>query len=233
MLHLLSTFTERNRRQSTTAAAISAVRAELIGANRATALGVEAHGPSPVLALCRGLLEAGHDPATPLHAYRGDIGLTPIGSRSRVRNRCRLWRSSTRRGSAEHHDRLLKTSSAQGKMTMVNVSKYRGPRFIKLEDAEKHPTEDRIASVVEGKFGPDLTFVSGATVTLNKTSVSNLAEAWGDETDNWIAKTARAYAGDIPYQGGFKRGVVVVPVSPPIKVNDDRKPFDDTGQIPF
>jgi hypothetical protein len=45
-------------------------RAELIGSNGASALGVEAHGPSPVLALCRALIEAGHDPATPLHAYR-------------------------------------------------------------------------------------------------------------------------------------------------------------------
>jgi hypothetical protein len=47
------------------------LRAELIGSDGATAIGVEAHGPSPVLALCRALVEAGHDPATPLHAYRG------------------------------------------------------------------------------------------------------------------------------------------------------------------
>jgi hypothetical protein len=61
----------RTRKQLTTAAAISAVRVELVGSNCATALGVEAHGPSPVLALCRALVEAGHDPTTPLHAYRG------------------------------------------------------------------------------------------------------------------------------------------------------------------
>jgi hypothetical protein len=61
---------ERNYPSPTSA--ISAVRAELIGANRATALGVEAHGSSPVFALCRAQVEAGHDPATPLHAYRGD-----------------------------------------------------------------------------------------------------------------------------------------------------------------
>src|SRR5438067_5597720 len=49
----------------------ASLRAELIGPNRATAHGVEAHSPSPVLASCRALVEAGHDPATPLHAYRG------------------------------------------------------------------------------------------------------------------------------------------------------------------
>jgi hypothetical protein len=48
------------------------ISAELIGTNHATALGVVARSPSPVLALCRTLVEAGHDPATPLHAYRGN-----------------------------------------------------------------------------------------------------------------------------------------------------------------
>jgi len=54
----------KTRKRLTAAAAISAVRVELIGANCATTLGIEAHGPSPVLALCRALVEAGHDPAT-------------------------------------------------------------------------------------------------------------------------------------------------------------------------
>jgi hypothetical protein len=31
------------------------------------------HGAAPVLALCRKLIEAGHDPATPLEAWRGAI----------------------------------------------------------------------------------------------------------------------------------------------------------------
>jgi hypothetical protein len=44
----------------------------VIDGNAASALGIEAHGSSPVLALCRVLVEAGYDPALPLHAYRGD-----------------------------------------------------------------------------------------------------------------------------------------------------------------
>jgi hypothetical protein len=50
----------------------TSLRAELIGTDHAAALGIEAHGPSPVLALCRALVEAGHDPATPLLAYRNN-----------------------------------------------------------------------------------------------------------------------------------------------------------------
>jgi hypothetical protein len=49
-----------------------AIRAELIGSNTCTALGITAHAHAPVLALCRRLIEAGHDPNRPLHAYRGD-----------------------------------------------------------------------------------------------------------------------------------------------------------------
>ena len=48
------------------------IRATLSGGDIVTALGITAQSSSPVLALCRQLLAAGHDPATPLHAYRGD-----------------------------------------------------------------------------------------------------------------------------------------------------------------
>jgi len=48
-----------------------AVCAELIGSDRCSALGMTAHGTTPVLGLCRLLVEAGLDPITPLEAWRG------------------------------------------------------------------------------------------------------------------------------------------------------------------
>jgi hypothetical protein len=45
----------------------------LIESDTATAFGIVAHGSSPVLALCRKLIEAGHDPRAPLEAWRGPI----------------------------------------------------------------------------------------------------------------------------------------------------------------
>ena len=48
------------------------IRATLSGDDIVTALGITAQSSSPVLALCRHLVDAGHDPATPLHAYRDD-----------------------------------------------------------------------------------------------------------------------------------------------------------------
>jgi hypothetical protein len=55
----------------TTAPWAQALRAVIIGSNQATANGVTVRRRAPVLALCRALIEAGHNPDTPLEAYRG------------------------------------------------------------------------------------------------------------------------------------------------------------------
>ena len=47
------------------------IRAELIGSDTCTAMGIIARGHSPVLMLCRLLIEAGHNPSARLEAYRG------------------------------------------------------------------------------------------------------------------------------------------------------------------
>ena len=46
------------------------IRAELAWDDTCTALGIIVRSPSPILALCRKLVDAGHDPAAPLEAYR-------------------------------------------------------------------------------------------------------------------------------------------------------------------
>jgi hypothetical protein len=48
------------------------IRAELTGSDTCAASGIAAKGTAPVLALCRELIEAGHDPNTALEIYRGD-----------------------------------------------------------------------------------------------------------------------------------------------------------------
>ena len=58
------------------------IRAELSGNNSCTALGIAVRAKAPVLALCRKLIAAGHDPGRPLHAYRGEtlaLTVTAIG----------------------------------------------------------------------------------------------------------------------------------------------------------
>jgi hypothetical protein len=49
-----------------------AIRADLTGSDTCSALGITACAYSPVFALCRRLVVAGHDSRRPLCAYRGD-----------------------------------------------------------------------------------------------------------------------------------------------------------------
>jgi hypothetical protein len=66
----------------------TAIRAELIGSDRAMALGIEVNANAPVLELCRKLIAGGHDPAAPLHAYRGltlCLKVRSIGEGARLR----------------------------------------------------------------------------------------------------------------------------------------------------
>jgi ribosomal protein L19 len=49
------------------------IRAKLIADESCSALGITVRGPAPVLALCRRLVEVGHDPATAIEAWRGDV----------------------------------------------------------------------------------------------------------------------------------------------------------------
>jgi hypothetical protein len=50
-----------------------AIRAELVGSDTCTALGITVRGYAPVLDLCRALIAVGHDPTRPLEAWRGDV----------------------------------------------------------------------------------------------------------------------------------------------------------------
>ena len=50
-----------------------AIRAELSGSARCSALGISIRAYAPVLELCRRLVAAGRHPDTPLHAYRLDV----------------------------------------------------------------------------------------------------------------------------------------------------------------
>jgi hypothetical protein len=50
---------------------LGAIQTSLTGSRTCSALGVSVTGHAPVLALCRALVAAGHDPGRALHAFRG------------------------------------------------------------------------------------------------------------------------------------------------------------------
>jgi hypothetical protein len=55
-------------------------RAELIGSDTCTACGITVWSTTPVLSICRRLVEAGHDGNQPLHVYRGDVLALTVAS---------------------------------------------------------------------------------------------------------------------------------------------------------
>jgi hypothetical protein len=64
------------------------IHAELSGADTCSASGITVKSESPVLAVCRKLIDAGHDPATPLEAYRGEtlaLHIRSIGQAAALR----------------------------------------------------------------------------------------------------------------------------------------------------
>ena len=66
----------------------NAIRAELTGSGTVSAAGISITAYTPVLELCRTLVAAGRDPATPLHAYRGltlCLKVRSIGEAARLR----------------------------------------------------------------------------------------------------------------------------------------------------
>ena len=66
----------------------NAICAELIGSDTANAASISVTAYGPVLELCRRLIDAGHDPTTPLHAYRGltlCLKVRSIGEAARLR----------------------------------------------------------------------------------------------------------------------------------------------------
>jgi hypothetical protein len=88
------------------------IRAELFGADECRAAGITVRSLSPVLALCRKLIEAGHDPAARLECYRGttlcltvrsigEAAALELNSKGTGFKRCRAVRAASFDASAE------------------------------------------------------------------------------------------------------------------------------------
>ena len=125
----------------------------------------------------------------------------------------------------------------------MDMTKYSGQNFIKVDDVRDGPIEGRIAGVKEGKFGkPDLFLDSGDVLSLNATNNKTLMKAYGKDSDLWTAKMIRLLLGEIEYQGSPHEAVIVEPISPTIKKKEtkeaDSKPAtkpvtDMNDEIPF
>ena len=110
----------------------------------------------------------------------------------------------------------------------MDMSKFSGAHFIKLNDVRDAPIRGIIAGIEEDeRFGkPVLTFESGEKFSVNATNNRILLRAYGKHDTDWIGKEIELYAGEVEFQKKMQPAVIVRPVSPP-------DPAEMNDPIPF
>jgi hypothetical protein len=106
----------------------------------------------------------------------------------------------------------------------MDMRKYSGDHFIKINDVRDGPIQAQIAVVKTGKFDkPDLVFESGDVLSLNATNTKILVRAYGPNSRDWIAKSIEMFLGEVEFQKKMQEAVVVRPISPPLKPAEQAK----------
>lgn len=96
---------------------------------------------------------------------------------------------------------------------------YDGGKFMKLALLQgQPPAELTIKGVrtvtLRERNRLELSFrESDRALTLNKTSASALALAYGDETDGWVGKGVRIFAGRVPFGTGMAEAILAEPLN--------------------
>src|SRR5262245_50484823 len=100
----------------------------------------------------------------------------------------------------------------------MDVSKYVGSVFLKVDDIKASSRRVTIVDVVEGRFGKlDLHFDDGTCLSCNATNSRMLARAYGMDSDDWTDKQVELVVGEIKSDGKMNEAILVKPISPPIE----------------
>jgi hypothetical protein len=113
----------------------------------------------------------------------------------------------------------------------MDMRKYSGTTFLKVNDVRDGPLQLQIAAINDGKYEkPDAVFETGEMLSLNATNVRTLVRAYGSNSDGWIGKEVELVLGRVKFQGEPQDAVIVKPISPPIAAKssemDDEIPFE-------
>jgi hypothetical protein len=117
----------------------------------------------------------------------------------------------------------------------MDMRKYMGSAFLKVEDVEEGPRRVTIAKVGEGKFDkPVLTFDDSSRLSLNVTNSRALARAYGTDSRDWIGMEIELHLGTIEYQGQDSSAILVRPITPPGAARTvPKSPPEMDDEIPF
>jgi hypothetical protein len=116
----------------------------------------------------------------------------------------------------------------------MDMRKYVGAMFIKVDDVRDGALRMQIAAIKEGQFEkPDMVFESGEVLSLNATNTRILMHEYGRDSADWIGKEVELRLGQVPFGGQLQDSVVVKPISP-ASVADKGKGTDDLDdEMPF
>lgn len=103
----------------------------------------------------------------------------------------------------------------------MDMRKFSGPTFLKIDDVRDGALQLQIAAVKEGRFDkPDVVFETGETLSLNATNNKTLLRAYGPNSEGWVGKEVELTLGKVKFQGEPQEAVIVKPISPPIATAD-------------
>jgi hypothetical protein len=114
----------------------------------------------------------------------------------------------------------------------MDMRKYAGSSFLKVEDVRDSTRQDQIVDVTIGDFDkPVLQLASGDKLSLNATNTKALNRAYGWDSAGWSGKTIELYIGQVEFKGQEQDSVLVRPISPPVPPGTG--PGDMSDEIPF
>src|SRR5262245_55795162 len=118
----------------------------------------------------------------------------------------------------------------------MDMRKFSGESFIKVDDVRSGPIQAQIAAVKQGKFEkPDLVFETGDTLSLNATNNKTLMRAYGPHSRDWHGKTVEMFIGEVEFQKKMQDAVIVRAISPPLKPEEQTPLTSSKGddELPF
>jgi hypothetical protein len=133
-----------------------AICAVIAGADQCEAIGHKVHASVPVLALCRKLIEAGHDPGRPLDVYRGDVLALRVRSIGEVaRLSIRGDGVGFRRGAEMVGASLVRYSEEAGSFASLRVAEEWSGRSLSLRVSFAPDGESPLIHVCYTQAGPE------------------------------------------------------------------------------
>jgi hypothetical protein len=103
----------------------------------------------------------------------------------------------------------------------MDMRKYAGETYLKVDDVRDAPMLVQIADIKEGRFDDlNMIFETGEILSLNKTNTKILVQAYGPDSEDWLRKEIKLKLGQVKFKGEFQDSVVVEPVSPPLSATE-------------